>query len=58
MSKNNYTSEITDFLKELDEKIKPDSPSRRAEKAKYDEINEKRDNPDYKDRKSKLWEDF
>ncbi|MBD3667026.1 MAG: hypothetical protein HUJ16_03645 [Kangiella sp.] len=58
MSKKNYTSEITDFLKELDETIKPDSPSRQAEKAKYDEINEKRDNPDYKDKKSKLWEDF
>ena len=58
MSKRNHTSEITDFLKELDETIKPDSNSRQAEKKKYTEINEKRDNPEYDEKKSKLWEGF
>ncbi|NVK23132.1 MAG: hypothetical protein HWD86_11495 [Kangiellaceae bacterium] len=58
MSKKPYTSEITDFLKQLDDEIKPDSPSRQAEKKKYAEIIEKRDNPEYDEKKSKLWEEF
>ncbi len=58
MSKKQHTSEITEFFKELDETIKPDSPSRQAEKQKYTEINEKRDNPDYAEKDSKLWEGF
>lgn len=58
MSKSNHTSEITEFFKELEESIKPDSSSRQAEKKKYAEINEKRDNPEYEQKKSKLWEGF
>ncbi|WP_195758307.1 CBU_0585 family protein [Kangiella sp. HZ709] len=58
MSKSNHTSEITQFLKQLDEEIKPDSKSRQAEKDKYAQINEKRDNPEYDEKKSKLWEGF
>ncbi|NVJ64996.1 MAG: hypothetical protein HWE16_00790 [Gammaproteobacteria bacterium] len=58
MSKSNHTSEITEFFKELDEKIKPNSESRQAEKQKYAEIIEKRDNPEYVQKKSKLWEGF
>ncbi len=58
MSKSNHTSEITEFLKKLDEEIKPNSQSRQAEKEKYAQINEKRDNPEYDEKKSKLWEGF
>lgn len=57
-NKNLHTSEITNFLKELDESIQPDSPARQAEKKKYDDINEKRDNPHYQEKKSKLWKGF
>lgn len=58
MSKGQHTSEITEFFKELDETIKPDSDSRQAEKKKYAAIDEKRDNPEYSEKKSKLWEGF
>jgi len=58
VTKSGYKSEITNFLEELDETIKPDSPARQAESKKYDEINEKRDNPDYKEKTSKLWKEF
>ncbi len=58
MSKGNHISDITEFFKELDENIKPDSDSRQAEKQKYADINEKRDNPEYDEKKSKLWEGF
>ncbi len=58
MRKNGHISEITQLFKELDEKIKPNSGSRKAEKQKYADINEKRDNPEYNEKKSKLWEGF
>ncbi|AOE49657.1 CBU_0585 family protein [Kangiella sediminilitoris] len=58
ITKSGYKSEITQFLEELDETIHPDSPARQAEKKKYDEINEKRDNPDYEEKTSKIWKGF
>lgn len=58
MSKSSHTSEITEFFKELDETLKPDSKSRQAEKKKYAEVDEKRDNPEYEQKKSKLWSGF
>ncbi|WP_251359840.1 CBU_0585 family protein [Kangiella sp. TOML190] len=58
MSKSNHTSEITEFFKELEETIKPDSKSRQAEKKKYAEIDEKRDNPECQEKTSKLWKGF
>lgn len=58
ITKSGYKSEITQFLEELDETIKPDSPARQAERKKYEEINAKRDNPDYEEKKSKLWKGF
>ncbi|GAA4355798.1 CBU_0585 family protein [Kangiella marina] len=58
VTKSGYKSEITQFLEELDETIKPDSPARQAERQKYEEINAKRDNPDYEEKQSKLWKGF
>lgn len=58
VTKSGYKSEITNFLEELDETIKPDSPARQAERKKYEKINAKRDNPDYEEKESKLWKGF
>ena len=58
VTNSGYKSEITNFLEELDETIKPDSPARQAERKKYEEINAKRDNPDYEEQESKLWKGF
>ncbi|PXF62590.1 CBU_0585 family protein [Kangiella spongicola] len=58
VTKSGYKSEITNFLEELDETINPDSPARQAERKKYEEINAKRDNPDYEEKESKLWKGF
>jgi hypothetical protein len=58
VTKSGYKSEITQFLEELDEAIQPDSPARQAEREKYEEINAKRDNPEYEEKKSKLWKGF
>lgn len=58
VTKSGYKSEITQFLEELDETIQPDSPARQAERQKYEEINAKRDNPDYEEKQSKLWKGF
>ena len=58
VTKSGYKSEITQFLEELDETIQPDSNARQAERQKYEEINAKRDNPDYEEKQSKLWKGF
>ncbi|MEE4246765.1 MAG: CBU_0585 family protein [Kangiellaceae bacterium] len=53
-----YTSEMGDFLTDLNTKKEMESESVRAEKEKYDKINELRDNQQADQKKPKIWQGF
>lgn len=57
-TKVNFVSEAGRFLKEFDQKPESTCSSRKAEEAKYNRINELRDNPAAAREKKKLWAGF
>ena len=54
----NYESDITQFLKEFDEKPEAHSKARKAEEEKYEKVHHLRDNRVESLDKPKLWSGF